>query len=133
MATDYGVDVRAADDLPDPELLASGETNVAHALARRLLQDPSANEDVGEEEPYACLDLRDYLGKRITTQEQRDLEAACERCCSEDPRVETVTVSISFADRILTAEVSGTGTEGPFDLVISVDAVTGARLVVNRA
>lgn len=133
MATDYGTDVRAADDLPDPEALASGETNVAHAITRRLLQDPSANEDVGDEEPYACLDLRDYLGKRVLPTERRDLEAACERCIAEDPRVETVSVSISFSGGVLTAAVSGTGTEGPFDLVLSVDAVTGARLVVNRA
>lgn len=130
--TDYGTDVRALDDLPDPDALVSGDLNVAYALGRRLLQPTGVLLEIGDEEPYDSLDLREYLGKRLSPQEVRDLEAACERVLAQEERVETVSASVTFVAGAIAVSVSGEGSEGPFDLVLTVDNVTAAKLVVNR-
>ena len=120
---DYGTDLAALDDLPDLDALVSGDLNVAHALCRRLLTAPGALAEIGETEPYESINLRDYIGARLNAQEERDIARAADAAIKQDPRVESATVAIDFTGRKITATVQGSGTEGPFDLVLSVDGV----------
>jgi hypothetical protein len=125
MATDYGTDVAAIDDLPDPEALVSDEMNVAYALARRLLTPAGAYEEIGDPDIYDSIDLRDYLGKRISETARADLEAAANRVLAEDPRVATVTATVTFAAGVLSVRVVGDGSDGPFSFVATVNLLTG--------
>jgi hypothetical protein len=123
-------DVLAIDDLPDPERVGAGEDNAVRALARRLLQPPDANAEIGDLVPIETIDLRDYLGDTPTTQELRDLEAVVERCIADDERVREVeSVSAVHGGNRLQVSVSGLGSEGPFSFVLSVDDVSVALLV----
>ncbi len=126
---DYGTDVRALTDVDDPEVLVSGETNLAYALARRLLQDDTALGEIGDDEECDTLDLRDYLGDSVDAADLRALEARCTSILASDPRVESVTVLVSFSDGVLTVEVDVQGVDGPFSFVIKVDDVDVTVLV----
>lgn len=135
-ATDYGVDVAALDDLPDPEVLASGELNVAYALGRRLLQPAGALEEIGDTAPYDSLDLRDWLGKRMSEADRADLEAQVVHVLSQDERVLTVAATVTLTagagtTRKITVAVEVEGTDGPFSFVLSVDGVTATLLRGN--
>lgn len=129
MATDYGTDAAAFDTLPDPDVLVSGETNVAYALARRLITPDGALEEVGETEPYASLDVRECLGERMTAQDVQDLQRRITRCLTQDPRVLSIDVLVSFNAGVLNILVAGAGTEGPFRLVLVVSALSVKILV----
>lgn len=128
MATDYGTDIQAIADLPDPELLCSGETNRACAIARRLLTPYGALEEIGEEAEYRSIDLRDCLGRRYTADELRALEAEVEAVIADDPTVVSARVTLSFGANTLTVAVAAEGAEGPFDLVLSIDDVNATVL-----
>lgn len=124
----YGTDIAAVDDLPDPEVLCSGEDNVVRALARRLLQPPGVMEEIGEPDPYDSIDLRDWQGRRLSDSDLRDLEAQATQVLAQDERVLSVEVSAAFAGRVLSLEANGNGTEGPFAFILSVDDVSAKIL-----
>jgi hypothetical protein len=126
---DYGVDIAAVDSYPDPESLASGEQNVANALARRWLTSEGALEEAGETEPYASINLRDYLGARLSTSELRNLNSRAGQVLEDDPRVATATASIVFAGGTLIGTAVCTGTNGPFTLVVTIDKVSTTALI----
>lgn len=131
MATDYGLDVQALDDLNDPEVIVSGGLNVAYALARRLLTPAGAMEEIGDTSPYDSLDIRAWLGARFSLTDRSvidDLQQQCRQVLSQDPRVDSVDVKINFNQGTLSVEVNGTGSAGPFSFVLSVDNVTAALL-----
>lgn len=129
MATDYGVDVDGVTDLPDPEALVSGEENLAHALARRLLQPPDAMEEIGDTgEPYDCLDLREELGARQQPGSEATLRARVLQVLAQDERVLQVDATVEFTPAGLTVSFEGEGTTGPFSGVLAIDAVTATFL-----
>ncbi len=127
--TDYGTDVKALDDLPDPEELVSGDLNVAYALGRRLLQPVDALEEIADLEEFACIDLRDYLGESIDDQELAALEQRVNEILAQDPRVDSVEATVSFNDGALSVDASGFGVDGPFSFVLSADALSVDLLV----
>jgi hypothetical protein len=131
MATDYGIDIKALSDLPDPEQLTSGDENVAYAQARRLLTPDGAHEDIGDDSPYESIDLRAYLGRRMSAADRADLSASVPRILSGDPRVRRATATVTTAGSSLTVESRSIGDEGPFGLVLSVDSVDSAALKVT--
>jgi hypothetical protein len=131
MSVDYGVDVQALDDLNDPEILVSGDLNVAYALARRLLTDPEAMTEIGDTSPYDSINIRDWLGARFQLSDRSvidDLQQQCRQVLSQDPRVVTVDVRITFNQGVLNVAVSVNGTNGPFAFVLSVNGVNAAFL-----
>lgn len=125
---DTGIDLLALDDLPNPEELAGGDLGVAVALAHRIMTPPGAMEEIGDPTPYDSIDVRDWLAKRLTAAELRDLETQAEQVVQQDERVQTVTAKATFADRMLSVAVSGTGTDGPFSFVVAVNGVTATLL-----
>jgi len=128
MAIDYGTDIAALDDLPDPEVLVSGERNAAYAQGRRLLTPTGALEAIGDAAPYDSIDLREQLGARMSEQDLLDLQAQVHQVLSQDERVIRVEAQLTDTGRALQVEARHEGTAGPFDLVISIDSVTTTLL-----
>jgi hypothetical protein len=128
MATDYGVDVAALDDLPDPEVLVEGDDNLALAQGRRLLQPADAFDEIGETAQYDCLDLRDFLGRRLSVDEQEELEADVDRVLNSDPRVRAAEGNVELAGGALKVDAATQGRDGAFNLVLTVDKVSASLL-----
>ncbi len=121
----YGTDVQALDDLPDPEVLASGDLNVVYALARRLAQDPDALEEIGDTNEYDSINLNDWLGGDFDLTDRSvldDIQQQATQVLLKDPRVLSVTVQAAYATGTLTVVVKGQGSEGPFSFVLAVSA-----------
>lgn len=128
---DYGTDVRCLDDVDDPEVLVSGDLGMAYALARRWLHNPEDFEEIGETEPYDCIDVREWLGNRFSLTDRGvldDLQTQAQQVLLGDPRVQTATVTATFAQGTLTLSARGVGAAGPFSLVLAVDGVTAQIL-----
>ena len=126
--TDYGTDVYAVDDLPDPDVLASGPLNRAAAMARRLLEPQGVNEEIGDDAPYYCLDVRDWLGARVSQEDIRNHEAEVLQVLSQDETVITVEAELVFVGRVITLAVRGEGDDAPFSFVLKVDDVSATLL-----
>ena len=127
MSTDYGTDVRALDDDDDPEVLVSGDTNLAYALARRWVNDPQDYEAIGETLPYDCIDARRWFGARLNLSDRTtldDIAAKHQRVLLGDDRVLSATVVATFAQGTLTLNGQGIGSKGAFGLIVSVGSAT---------
>lgn len=125
MATDYGTDVRALNDLPDPEVLASGDDNVVNALARRLAQDPDALEEIGDFNEYDSINLNDWLGGDFDLNDRNvldDIQQQATQVLRKDTRVLDVLVQATYATGTLSVVVRGQGSGGPFGFVLPVTA-----------
>lgn len=128
MAIDYGTDIAAVDDLPDPETYVSGLQNVAYAMVRRWLTPTGGMADVGETEDYACIDVRQWLGGSFDLNDPStlaDLEhQATQVQLGVDERVSACAVKASFNAGTLSLEAQGFGPEGPFSFVLRVSSLT---------
>ena len=127
MASPYGIDVAGLADLPDPEILVEGDLNVTFALARRLMQDADANEEVGDLDEYDSINLNDWLGGDFDLTDRTvldDLQQQATRCLLKDPRVISVRVEATYTTGSLVVTVNGDGTAGPFGFVLSIDGVS---------
>lgn len=127
MATDYGSDVLALDDLTDPEQIVSGDLAAAYELARRLVTPDGAYAEIGDTAPYDSLDLREYMGARINLYNRAEidrLQAKCRQVLERDPYVQRVAVVATFAAGTLSVSVQGEGAEGPFAFVVGVNSVS---------
>lgn len=126
--TDYGTDIAALTDLPDPEVLVSGELNAAYANGRRLLTPTGALEEIGDLEEYDCVDVRDWVGTRQPNDDVSDYEATATQVLTADERNLTAIVDITITDGALTLTGSIVGTDGPFPFVLGVDDVNAQVL-----
>lgn len=128
MAIDYGIDVAAVDDLPDPEVFSSGTQNVAYAMARRWLTPTGGMADVGETEDYPSIDLRQWLGLNIDLSDPSTLadleQRATQVQLGTDQRVTACTVKASFNAGMLSLSAQGFGPAGPFTFVLQVSQLT---------
>lgn len=128
---DYGTDIEALDDLPDPEVLCSGERNAAYAQARRLLTPDGALEDIGDLSAYDSLDLRDWFGARPSTEDKRTLDADVKTVLQADARARSVAARVDFSAGELAVTSRTVGDDGPFGLVLSISAVDSVALKVT--
>lgn len=131
MATDYGTDIEALTDLPDPEVLCSGERNAAHAQARRLLTPDGAMEDVGDLSAYDSLDLREWFGKRPSAADKASLDASVKTVLQADARARSVASRVDITAGELTVTSRTAGDDGPFGLVLAIAGVDSATLKVT--
>src|SRR6185295_14265470 len=95
MATDYGSGLLMLDDMPDPEVMGSGELLVAYDIARRWLEPAGTHALIGNNAPYDSFDIREYLGARFGLNDRSVLDEIQQNCiatASQDPRVESLTV-----------------------------------------
>lgn len=128
MATDYGTDLAALDDLPLSDAYVSGADALVQALVHRLLTPEDGYGDCGDPDAFVSLDLREYLGARMSESDRRSLEARAATVLSQDDRVDSVTVSISVTAKEVVVEFSGEGTEGPFSHVLKLPPASSAEL-----
>ena len=129
MATDFGTDVAALTDLPDPEALISGVSNVGYAVARRWLTQGGALAEIGDTVPYTCFDIRDYLGARVTTSTVSEIQNLCVASASEDPRVLAIVVTVTIGGGKIVVSATVTTSSGPFDFVLSVGDVSALSML----
>ncbi len=126
MATDYGTDVSTYPDLDPTFTVISGQQVVAQAIARRLETPRTSLAD----DPNCGFDLRQQINAKWTRARLYEVKTGIEREALKDERVFSAACALSFtpATRALTATIELETMYGPFDLVLSIDAVTVAIL-----
>jgi hypothetical protein len=131
----YGTDVQALADLPDPEVMCSEAAAAAYQCARRLLTASGALQDIGETQQYDSIDIREWLGARFGLSDSSvltDLQAQATQVLLDDPFVQAVQVTVSYAGGTLTLSVQVQGTQGPFAFVIATNGVTTQLLLPGQ-
>lgn len=130
-ATDYGADALALLDLPEVEIMGTGDIVVAYAIGRRWLTPSGALEEIGDTEPYDSIDVREWLGRRFKVGDRSvldDLQTQAAQVALGDLRVRSITVAATFTAGVLTLRGAGQGAKGPFSLVLSVDGLSAQIL-----
>jgi hypothetical protein len=137
MAIDYGTDIAAVDDLPDPEQTVSGTQNVAYAMARRWLTPTGGMTDVGETEDYPCIDTRQWLGGSFDFTDAStlaDLEQQAQAVLlGSDPRISSCAVTATYGKGSLSLSAQGFGPQGPFNFVLQVSQLTTQLLFPGQS
>lgn len=123
---DLGADLAGVGDIDPSGLVVAGNAALGQALARRLTTPRGGlvyDDDYG-------LDCRDWLNAGLTSQRARELAGAVRREALKDERVLDVAVSLAFsqATSVLTLSLRVTTSDGPFDLVVAVSALSVAIL-----
>lgn len=129
MATDYGTDLPALDDLPESDALISGPLNAAYAVARRWLTPSGGLADAGDNSAYESFDVREYLGRRVDASALNEIEALATRCAKQDVRVQSITVTASISGGMLSLRAEVDGADGPFTFILNVSDVSVAVLL----
>ena len=117
---DYGNDTECVSDLTYARREVDGEVMMGQAMARRLTTVRGSLFYA----PEYGYDLRQFL--KGPTPAESVINGNIEHEILKDERGEDVTAESSFdeAAESLSVRVVGFGEEGPFDLTISIDAVT---------
>lgn len=119
-----GTDIKALDDITDPEEYTTGAENVAYAQARRLLEPPNTHELVGDLEPYDSIDIRAWLGKRPTAQGLANMEADAADVLNRDERAANVDVTVDFTGSNVSVSFSQDANDEEQRLVLDVNSVS---------
>ena len=120
---DLGTDVDARSDVPLRWGLVSGRSNLNDALARRFISLLGSMPD----DPEYGLDLRDYLSAGLTPSGLAQLRNAIVTQAGADPRIQSVdSVDFTFNEgsNALTVVLGLSDGQGPFDLILGINAVT---------
>lgn len=123
---DFGTDILALDDLDPSFALVSGEAMLARAIARRLTT-PRGGLFCDPDYGY---DVRALLLDGLTPAKLASAQASIAAEVEKDERVAGATVTFTqdtTAER-LTISIELETDEGPFDLVLSVDALSAELL-----
>lgn len=117
-----GVGLAVVSGLPKRWTFASGKTNLANSIARRLQTERGTLAYAPDE----GLDVRDLLSEGVTQANLVTWQAAITRECEKDERVEGADVTITPNDTgdEATIEIALESTEGDVTLVLSVDKLT---------
>ena len=122
MANVYGTDVKALDDLPDPEELCSGDEAAAYSIARRHSTPVDAPVEYGEDADYQCFDVEEYLDDVLDDTTADQIENLSRQVTQDDPFVSSSSTDVTQnGSGTIALSVDAHGADGPFPLVISVD------------
>lgn len=127
---DAGTDIAAIDTLPDPEVLVSGDANVAYAQARRLVTPLGALEDIGDPAIYDSTDVTEFLAARVSAADRAQLEREVIAVLNQEERARRVDASVSFAGGELSVESETETARGTFASTFTIDQAGSARLRV---
>ena len=127
MATNYGRDVSCTTSRKTGRF-SSGTRLVAEACFRRLIT-PRGMLRGGEDEQDYGLDITELFGSSVSRAERAAIPGRIQNELLKDPRVESVEAIVSetlLPGGAIAWEISitGTATEGPFDLQLAVSGVT---------
>ena len=119
---DLGTSIDCLDDLDPMFGLVSGRKALAQELGRRFITPRGTYLP----DPNAGFDVRAFLNESITPSEIFQIESGCENEALKDERVleADATVTYDEAAARLTIELRITDDEGPFELVLAIDAVS---------
>jgi hypothetical protein len=125
---DFGTGLDVIFDWPRTFTYASGQLNLGNNLCRRL-QTPRGSLSW---DPDCGWDVRALFRGSFTVAEINAAEAAISAECEKDERVDSATASLTYIPQAQTLVISIqiTGADGPFVLVLSVDAFTVSILKV---
>jgi len=89
----------------------------------RLLSNPNDN----------TLDARDFVNDGVSAKDLPKIGGLCQGALLGDPRIATAMVLATFtpSTKTLALNIKGTGSQGPFALVLGVSAVTVEILKPN--
>lgn len=122
MATDLGTTISAFPDLHPGFALVTGRTALAQRIAMRLetpegglFYDPSYGAGIPQR-----------LSSEMTTASLREIQAQVQYQCLLDEEVDAALVEVTFVapTRTLTIRIGLVDAAGPFELVLSVSAVS---------
>lgn len=124
----YGVDLFGVDDLDPMFSEVSDALGMAQALARRLITPRGALID----DPNYGYDLRAKLNIAVSTGGRFAISAGVKAELTKDERVDDAQVSVDFSLATSTLRVTAVvfGAFGPFQLTLSIDAVSAPILEV---
>lgn len=133
--SELGVDIDVLTDLPPGFTLATGVKNLANALLRRLSTPERFLADAFGDDPDYGWDCRRLLNRALSDEAIRGELAQAERQATQDDRVQTATaryeISGALPEQTVTLELDVTTAEGPFRLVVAIDAVPPTLLSVD--
>jgi hypothetical protein len=106
-----------------PEMMAQVCLRRLYCRQGRLLSNPNDN----------TLDARDFVADGVTQKDLPRIGGQCQGALLGDPRIAKASVLASFSPltKTLTLNITGTGSLGPFALVLSVTSVTVQILKPN--
>lgn len=114
---DLGSDIAGVTDL-DPALsIVTGRRALAEAIMRRLT---SRKGSLPDDEDYGY-DLRLLIGSAVTREQ---VEQGVRSQVFADERVEDAEVTVTFIGETIQVDLRITDGDGPFSLVLGVDAVS---------
>ena len=120
----YGVDTQCVTDTGAVDVLVTDPRLViGQRLVRRLTMQRGALRYIGGD-PNAGWDVRQYINQKITPAVQAAAQAAIAAECSKDEEVNNATCVMTLVSGVLTIAISVASAAGPFDLTLSVSAVT---------
>lgn len=127
MSADLGSDLSGVADLDPSGAMVSGRSCLSQAIARRLTTPRGRLID----DANYGLDLRAFLNDDLSPADLGRIKALAEAECLKDERVRaaTVTFTLPASGVAVVTLVIQDGT-GPFNLVLSVNAVTVTVLTV---
>lgn len=121
---DYGIDMWCDSDISPTLKDVTGARLMAQAMLRRI----STAQGTLISDPLYGIDIRNALSDSMTQKDLLKLKAQLQAQWLKDERVISVDVDVRFsgspASGKLTLTATGTGAEGPFRLVLSVDKVS---------
>lgn len=131
MVSPQGTDIKALDDISDPEEYTTGEENVAYSQARRLLEPPDTNLRYGDDLENDTINLRDWIGKRPTAGDLFGLGQTIDDVLTRDERVQSVTASVEHTQSSIDVSFDETVNDKQATLVLSIDAASSATLITE--
>ena len=124
MATNYGQDSYCLNDIllidtqvTDPIVL------IGQRLARRLTTPRGALAAVGDD-PDQGWDCLQYVNAKLTSAQITIAQAQIQAECLKDEEVLSAAVRMTFSGNALTIAISGTSSQGPFNLTVAIDQLT---------
>lgn len=127
MALGLGQTLDCTDDLTPGMRVVSGRTALIQALIRRLRCDPGGLWYDLEYGTNLCNSVHQ------ATATGYEIERAAEIECGKDERVESVTATAELDGDTMTLTLTIEDSDGPFELVLEVSAVTIEVLEIREA
>lgn len=129
MATaDFGTDVRTFPRFDATMAPMTGVDVLLQDIAKLLTTPPGGLFWA----PTATLDVRSWLNDSATPRDRAELAARIEDLVGEDPRIASLTATVTYADQVLTVALAGVAVTGQ-RFVMSIIADTNQITVTQEA
>lgn len=128
MAVSLGSDLSCITDIDPAGAEVSEKMLLAQALARRLTTPRGRLID----DANYGYDLNQWLNADVGPAELAQIQSQAQAECLKDERVQSATVTVTFLGGVMLVAVALVSSLGPFQLVLSVSALTTQLLTVSQ-